>query len=46
MKRLLFALSLVTVVFAGCSSDSLTGPDGDRGIEPSGTCDLSNMSAC
>ena len=46
MKRLIFALSIFTVVFAGCSTDSLTGPQDGRSLEPAADCDLSNMSAC
>ena len=46
MKRLIFALSIFTVVFAGCSADSLTGPEDGRGLEPTTACDLTNMSAC
>lgn len=39
MKRLIFALSIVTVVFAGCSADSVTGPAaGDRSLEPTQEC--------
>ncbi len=42
MKRLILALAIVTVVFAGCSADSLTGPAGDdRGLEPTnGECSI------
>ncbi|HET6341358.1 MAG TPA: hypothetical protein VJ982_08200 [Gemmatimonadota bacterium] len=46
MKRLIFALSIFSVVFAGCSADSLTGPvDSERALEPTEACSI-NIQAC
>lgn len=39
MKRLILALSIFTVVLAGCSADGLTGPaEGERALEPAQAC--------
>ena len=44
MKRLLLALSIFTVVFAGCSADSLTGPaEDDRALEPTTNCSINTQ---
>lgn len=46
MKRIIFALSICSVVFAGCSADSLTGPvDGERTLEPTEACSY-NIQPC
>ena len=46
MIRFVLALSIFTVVLAGCSADSLTGPAQDRGLEPTASCAGDNTQPC
>lgn len=44
MKRLILSLAIFTVVFAGCSADSLTGPaEGDRALQPTKDCSINTQ---
>lgn len=46
MKPLIFTLSLITVLLAGCSAETIVGPGEDgRGLEPAGECNI-NAKLC
>ena len=41
MKPVFFLLSLIAVLFAACSADSITGPaEDERSIAPAGSCSI------
>lgn len=46
MKPFIFSLSLITVLLAGCSGETIMGPEEDgRVLEPAGACSI-NAKLC